>query len=241
MINPHKKNQLLFLLIVSMSVIPFLIAWYLSNNPNLLNPSTNNGQLIIPPITTENTDFTGFDNFSASNLGELKGHWLITNIITGTDCTESCLEAILKTKQLRLMLNKELARTRRVVLLFNAPDSNNAAQWWLKDSLLGKLREHDMPLFTSLLKPSNKLDESLITKIIGSDDREFALQSDLIRLIPNNELIKKINASHQGGISDGMLLLIDPLGNIMMQYSAGFDTYKVKNDLMHLLKVSQIG
>jgi hypothetical protein len=38
-----------------------------------------------------------------------------------------------------------------------------------------------------------------------------------------------------------MLLLIDPLGNIMMQYEPGFDPYKVKNDLMHLLRASQIG
>jgi hypothetical protein len=40
---------------------------------------------------------------------------------------------------------------------------------------------------------------------------------------------------------EGMLFLIDPLGNLMMQYEAGFNTYKVKDDLMHLLRISQIG
>jgi len=38
-----------------------------------------------------------------------------------------------------------------------------------------------------------------------------------------------------------MLLLIDPQGNVMMRYEPGFDPYKVKNDLLHLLKISQIG
>jgi hypothetical protein len=42
-------------------------------------------------------------------------------------------------------------------------------------------------------------------------------------------------------VPDGMLFLIDPLGNLMMQYEPGFNTYKVKDDLMHLLRISQIG
>ena len=44
-----------------------------------------------------------------------------------------------------------------------------------------------------------------------------------------------------GVMPEGMLFLIDPLGNLMMQYEAGFNTYKVKDDLMHLLRISQIG
>ena len=34
---------------------------------------------------------------------------------------------------------------------------------------------------------------------------------------------------------------MDPMGNLMMQYEPGFDPYKVKSDLMHLLRISQIG
>jgi hypothetical protein len=39
----------------------------------------------------------------------------------------------------------------------------------------------------------------------------------------------------------GNLLLMDPLGNVLMQYPAGFDPYGVLKDLKHLLKASQIG
>jgi hypothetical protein len=41
--------------------------------------------------------------------------------------------------------------------------------------------------------------------------------------------------------TEGYLLLMDPLGNVLMRYPAEFDPYGVLKDLTHLLKVSQIG
>lgn len=99
----------------------------------------------------------------------------------------------------------------------------------------------DNALFTRLLREDNKIDEKLIEKLIGGENRDFALNSELIRVKPSAELAKKIMEIRSGSIPDGMLFLIDPLGNLMMQYEAGFNTYKVKDDLMHLLRISQIG
>ncbi len=247
MINQQqKKNRLFIIAIFSMTIIPFLIAWGLQSNPKLLNGSTNNiGQLIIPPVTTEASDFIGFDEFSAANLSELSGHWLLTNVIPNGNCNEVCLEALLKIKQLRLMLNKEFTRTRRVVLIFKDVPEANTSQWWLKDALLWRLRQTKNPvddaLFNSLLREENPLDEARVSQLIGNEDRATALKSDLIKIKPSESLLKKITAIRSGNIPDGMLFLIDPLGNIMMQYESGFDPYKVKNDLMHLLRASQIG
>ena len=242
----QKKNRLFILAIFGMTIIPFLIAWVLKENPSLLKGRTNSGQLIIPPVTTDRTDFTGFDPFSVENMAELSGHWLIVNVIPNTGCNEVCLDALLKTKQLRLMLNKELPRTRRVVIVFKQPTAETANQWWLKDTLLWRLRRtknpEDNTLFLSFLREENKLDDALIEKLIGNENREFALNSELIRVKPSAGLVKKIVGIRQGNnIPDGMLFLMDPLGNLMMQYEPGFDTYKVKDDLMHLLKISQIG
>lgn len=247
MINKQqKKNQLLILAIFALTIIPFLIAWGLEKYPGLVKGTTNSGQLIIPPVTTERSDFRGFDTFSSKNLGELAGHWLIVNIIPETACNEICLEALLKSKQLRLMLNKELPRTRRVVVVFKDSASATANQWWLKDTLLSRLHRTKNPaddaLFLSLLREENKLDDALIERLIGADDKEFALNSDLIRVKPSLELLIKLTDIRQGkALSDGLLFLMDPLGNLMMQYESGFNTYKVKDDLMHLLKISQIG
>ena len=245
MTKQEKKNRLLIMLIFGMTIIPFLIAWGLKENPELLKGTTNSGQLITPPVSTERTDFTGYDSFSIKNMSELPGHWLIVNVIPDTGCNEICLDALLKTKQLRLMLNKELPRTRRVVMLFKEPAAEVANEWWLKDTLLWRLRrtdnKEDNALFLSLLREENKINDVLIEKLISNESKEFALNSDLIRVKPTAGLAKKIADIRKGTIPDGMLFLIDPLGNLMMQYDAGFNTYKVKDDLMHLLKISQIG
>jgi hypothetical protein len=245
MIDQQKKNRILILAIFGMTIIPFLIAWGLKENPGLVKGTTNSGRLIIPPVSTERADFTGFDKFSIENMGELPGHWLIVNVIPNTGCNEVCLDALLKTKQLRLMLNKELPRTRRIVIVFKDPSVEAASQWWLKDTLLWRLRrsenKQDKALFLSLLREENRIDDALTTKLIANENREFALNSELIRVKPDTALVKKITDIRQGNIPDGMLFLMDPLGNLMMQYEPGFDTYKVRDDLMHLLRISQIG
>jgi hypothetical protein len=245
MINQQKKNQLLILAIFAMSIIPFLIAWGLKENPLILKGGTNNGQLITPPVTTERTDLTGFDAFSAKNMAELPGHWLMVNVIAKENCNEICLGALLKTKQIRLMLNKELPRTRRIVIVFKEVAAEAASQWWLKDTLLWRLRQteskDDAVLYLNLTQEENKLDDALVSRLVGKENRQFALKSDLIKVKPSDTLVKKIAEIRKGNSSDGMLLLMDPLGNLMMQYEPGFDPYKVKSDLMHLLRISQIG
>ncbi|MDD5274605.1 MAG: hypothetical protein PHR16_00810 [Methylovulum sp.] len=245
MINQQKKNRALILVIFGMSIIPFLIALALKDNSWVLKNSTNKGQLITPVVATERSDFTGFDTFSTKNMDELPGHWLLVNVIPKSSCNKACLEALLKTKQLRLMLNKELPRTRRVAIVFNDVSTDVASQWWLKDTLLWRLRKtdtkEDESLYSRLLGAENKIDDALAAKMIGQENPEFALHSDLIRVKPSAGLVKKLAGIRKGDVSEGMLFLMDPMGNLMMQYEPGFDPYNVKSDLMHLLRISQIG
>lgn len=194
----QKKNRRTILLLFAMSVIPFCIAWYLSANQAWLGGGTNMGQLITPLITTESDDFTGFDDFSRQNLSELKGHWVLVNLMPGADCGDACLQAVHKTRQIRLMMNKDLTRIRRMVLLMAEVEQNKVSAWWDADSRL-------------------------------------------LRVKPTSKLSDKIVQLRKGIIPDGVLLLMDPLGNLMMQYDAGFDPYDVKRDLGKLLRISQIG
>ena len=241
----QKKNQVLIVAIFAMTIIPFLIAWGLKENPTLVKGTTNKGHLVVPPITISDQDITGFDAFSKDNIKELHGHWLIVNVIPNAGCNEVCLEALLKTKQLRLMLNKELPRTRRVVVLYKNLSDDVAEQWWLKDTILWRLNRlednESKMLYSHLLHEENKLESSLVDKLIENENRDVALNSDLIRVQLSAEVLKKIAEFNKGPVLDGMLFLIDPLGNLMMQYDSGFNTYKVKDDLMHLLRISQIG
>ncbi|WP_374088305.1 hypothetical protein [Methylomicrobium lacus] len=194
----QKKNRLLILTLFAMSLLPFLIAVAFKVKPEWLQGQTNYGRLITPPITTEASELSGFDTFSSDNIQELNAHWLIVNVMPQQDCNAVCLDALHKTKQIQLMLNKDLPRTRRVALLLGNTDPKLAEAWW-KD------------------------------------------EKALLRVKPSASFLSKLNGIRPEGFPDGALLLMDPLRNLMMQYEPGFDPYKVKSDLTHLLKISQIG
>ena len=194
----HNKNRIVLLVIFGMSVIPFLIVLFFGGKATFIKGRINNGELITPAVATELTDFIGIDQFSADNRKELRGHWVILNIVSKKTCGQPCLDAIYKTKQLHLMMNKDITRVRRAVLFTETVDSGSVNTWLREDRVL-------------------------------------------LRLKPSESLLKKLKAITRGEIKDGMLFLLDPLGNLMMQYQPGFDPYKVKSDLMHLLRVSQIG
>lgn len=197
--NKHKNNNRLFvILIFGMVFIPFIIALILGGKLSFIEGKTNNGELITPVVATERSDLIGLDLFSAENITELQGHWLLLNVIPNDACSKICLEAIYKTKQLRLMMSKDLTRTRRVVMFFKDVSPEIANEWLQDDKVLLKVK-------------------------------------------PSETLRKKISDIRKGIVPDGMLFLMDPLGNLMMQYEPGFDPYKVKSDLMQLLRISQIG
>ncbi|MEQ1545393.1 hypothetical protein [Methyloglobulus sp.] len=198
MIDQQKKNRLFILLIFGMAIIPFTIAWMLGGKAPFIEGKTNKGQLITPVVATERSDLVGLDVFSTDNIAELKGHWVTLNVVPQDDCNKICIDAIHKTKQLRLMMNKDLTRTRRAVIFLKDVQPEVANQWLLDDKVLLKVK-------------------------------------------PSAVLLNKIAGLRNGSIPDGLLLLMDPMGNLMMQYEPGFDPYKVKSDLMHLLRISQIG
>lgn len=193
-----KINRSVILIVMAMSFIPFGIAWMMISNPQWLSAPTNRGQLVIPPVTTERSELTGFDRFSTENLDELSGRWVMVNVIPGQTCDDACLDAIYKTRQLRLMMSKDLTRIRRVVLIFDQIRQNIAAEWWKGDVRL-------------------------------------------LRAKPDKTLVEKLKKIRSGEVPDGMLFIMDPFGNLMMQYEPGFDPYDVKADLKKLLRISQIG
>jgi len=194
-----KRNRILIIGIFSLSIIPVLIAWGLYLNRDLLNSSTNLGKLVSPPIPTDRADLEGIDEFSNKNINELLGRWVIINFISRDQCAKTCKEAIHKTRQLRLMLNKDLIRTRRIVIISSDSNPDSFKTIWENDDRLIRVKARQQFL--------NKLSK--------------------IEISPLTE--------------EGTVLLMDPLGNLMMQYEPGFNPYHVVKDLKKLLKVSQIG
>lgn len=124
-----KKNRITILVIFAMSIIPFAIAWFLADNPGKVKLGTNNGELITPPLTTEISDFTGYDSFSADNIKELQGHWILINVLQQGACQQACQDGLYKTQQITLMMGKDIARIRRLAVIFNRADQPLPKQW----------------------------------------------------------------------------------------------------------------
>jgi hypothetical protein len=196
-IHHSGRSRAMILLIALISFVPFGLAWYYARNPNLITQHNNYGHLIQPARPMGYADLFTLPVTTVEALQEIKGRWVLLQVAPAS-CQEICRETLYKTRQSQLMLNKEIARVRRLLLV---PEGTGTVD-------LPALLKDDATLLVSGAPP---LLMRQLTEAIGQ--------------APN----------------EGMVLLMDPLANVMMWYDANFDPYGLVKDLRHLLKASQIG
>ena len=237
MTNQTKKNHRTIIILALMTLIPFSFAWYLTTDPDFRPGSTNKGDLITPLITTERSELLGIDPFSVKNIDELKGHWVMLNIIPAKQCNKVCADAIHATKQIRLMINKELTRVRRAVIVMQGKQQQDYLSWREQGERLLKLKSAEYRKLGELAEQ----DDPLLKNKTEAPKFWWANDYRLLKVKPDVALAEKIKQLLGSEMLDGQLILMDPLGNLMMQYESGFDPYAVKRDLKKLLRISQIG
>jgi hypothetical protein len=136
-----RRNRVTIIGIILICFIPFSFAWYLAKHPEWVKtrPKDNYGHLIDPARPLEYAELTGIPITPAETLNELKGHWILLQVSSTPSCSDLCRETAYKTGQLRLMLNKELSRVRRLLLMPGAPG----------EPALGGLEESDPTLLAA--------------------------------------------------------------------------------------------
>ncbi len=114
------------MLIALISIIPFSLAWYLAKNPELVSGrhKSNYGRLITPAKSIDYAELLQTPISAAENLAEIRGRWIMVQVVAGPVCHDACKATIEKTGRVRLMLNKELSRVRRLLLF---PGQGNAS------------------------------------------------------------------------------------------------------------------
>lgn len=102
----------MLILIVGIALIPFLFAWYYAKNPDLIAKRSNYGTLITPaqPLSYD-------DLLVPSGLQAAKGRWIMLQILpAGGTCGAACIETLRTSRQIHLLLNKDIVRVRRLLL-----------------------------------------------------------------------------------------------------------------------------
>jgi hypothetical protein len=126
------RSRALIVVIFLLSVVPFLLAWLYARHPEWIGSRSNYGSLIIPPRPLDHAELLARPMGPPGSLDGAKGHWILLQVIPGP-CGPACAETLHKTHQVRLMVNKDIERVRRLLLV---PAANLAEyQALLKDDL----------------------------------------------------------------------------------------------------------
>jgi hypothetical protein len=114
--NAQWRSRALIIVIALISIIPFGLAWYYARHPELIGKTSNYGTLILPPRQLDYAQLFARPVSPPESLSEIKGRWVLLHVAAGP-CRDACAEALYKTHQVRLMLNKEIPRIRRLLLV----------------------------------------------------------------------------------------------------------------------------
>ncbi|MGH8547016.1 MAG: hypothetical protein ACRERU_00110 [Methylococcales bacterium] len=128
--NGNGRSRWILCLLVVLCAGPFVIALVLYSNGSGLISSNHYGTLIRPAIPVSRSELVGFDSFSTENLSEVPGRWILLHFVTHHGCGLVCRKSLEKTRQVRLMLGKDLMRVRRVVMVMAEISAADANPWW---------------------------------------------------------------------------------------------------------------
>jgi hypothetical protein len=133
-----KRNRQVVVLIFLLCLVPFSIAWYLAKNPQWIQDrdKTNYGHLIHPPVPLDYADLLAIPLSAAEHMPEAKGHWVMLQVASTHVCGRPCRDTAFKTGQLRLLLNKELTRVRRLLLVPGPADVSSLRELMEADPTL---------------------------------------------------------------------------------------------------------
>lgn len=214
--EPVTRTRIKAAALILMVVIPITLATWafqVAMESGVLVGTTNNGNLINPPV-----DITALD--MRDEEGELQFRsfeeriqevdaddyvpepWLMV-IVSARPCGDECLERVRGLRQLHITLGGDMPRVRRYFL--------HAQPAELPDALRTRFRE-DFPSMGISFGDSQRIESGLSEGGVALD-----LQDDLY------------------------VFMVDPVGNVMMYYDSSHELREIQEDVERLLEFSSLG
>ncbi|MEM6405288.1 MAG: hypothetical protein AAF669_01645 [Pseudomonadota bacterium] len=115
--NVHPgRRQLLG--IIALFLLPPMLAWaawyYL--NTHGVSSTSNAGTLIQPARPLPEGGLSDSQTGEPQDVSDLRGRWLYV-MYAGADCAERCREQLYVTRQIRIGVNKDISRVRRLLVV----------------------------------------------------------------------------------------------------------------------------
>ncbi len=128
----RSKNFLILGLIVGVFVAFFLAGRFFINPDEL--PRLNKGTLIVPHVSVDTLDLRD-ENGAPYTSEDMAGQWSLTYIANGS-CDDACKNGLFYLiRQLRLSLDRDASRVRRLIIHTAEPDAGLRA--FLDDNVAG--------------------------------------------------------------------------------------------------------
>ena len=127
--KPSKlKSRVTMLALFMVFFGPIFLAMFLYSNLNIWSPAEtmNHGKLILPTAPLEYLELTENDSGEPVTLATIKDQWTLIYVGKG-DCDVDCQANLIKVRQLRILLGRELDRVQYLFLALDesARDSAN--------------------------------------------------------------------------------------------------------------------
>ena len=110
------KNQIKFLMVISVFIIPFVISYFLLDkyDSNQEWQTTNYGNFVNPALSINNIKIkSSSDNIS--NTNSLNGKWTLIQFVH-KECLKDCLETTYLLRQINTALGKDMNRVQRLLI-----------------------------------------------------------------------------------------------------------------------------
>jgi hypothetical protein len=222
---PRTIKPLVYILLISLAPVIFaLLAYYVpalglrpegqTNYGTLLNPQRPvPSAQALPLLTREGEPF---------DLASLHGKWILVSA-DSADCPESCVKKLFTLRNSHASQGKNVERLSRVWFLIDEQSQGDATSGNAKPDAAA----------------SDAAAPDVSPQILEAYQGTHMLRADPDKLLAF--LAPNASPAERDAALKGPMWIIDPLGNLMMEFPADADSISVRDDISKLLKNSRIG